>query len=86
MFKFLYQEYTQIDPVLTQAVDILQKAAANTSGLTGIPTGYTRLDDITAGWQASDLVIIAGRPAMGQQIVGDAVLYSGWRSIGDYAR
>ena len=64
--KNMRQEYTQIDPVLTQAVDILQKAAANTSGLTGIPTGFTRLDDITAGWQASDLVIIAGRPAMGK--------------------
>ena len=64
--KNMRQEYTQIDPVLTQAVEILQKAAANTSGLTGIPTGFTRLDDITAGWQASDLVIIAGRPAMGK--------------------
>ena len=64
--KNMRQEYTQIDPVLSQAVEILQKAAANTSGLTGIPTGFTRLDDITAGWQASDLVIIAGRPAMGK--------------------
>ena len=64
--KNMRQDYTQIDPVLTQAVEILQKAAANTSGLTGIPTGFTRLDDITAGWQASDLVIIAGRPAMGK--------------------
>lgn len=60
------QDYTQIDPVIHQAVDILQKAAANTTGLTGIPTGYTRLDDITSGWQNSDLIIIAGRPAMGK--------------------
>ena len=64
--KNMKQDYTQIDPVLKQAVEILQKAAANTSGLTGIPTGYTRLDEMTAGWQASDLVIIAGRPAMGK--------------------
>jgi replicative DNA helicase len=64
--KNMKQDYTQIDPVLAQAVDILQKAAANTTGLTGIPTGYTRLDEMTAGWQASDLVIIAGRPAMGK--------------------
>ena len=64
--KNMKQDYTQIDPVLAQAVEILQKAAANTSGLTGIPTGYTRLDEMTAGWQASDLVIIAGRPAMGK--------------------
>lgn len=55
------QDYTQIDPVVKQAVEILQKAAANKGGLTGIPTGYTKLDDYTAGWQKSDLVIIAGR-------------------------
>ena len=36
------------------------------SGLTGISTGYTDLDDKTSGWQNSDLVIIAGRPAMGK--------------------
>ncbi len=60
------QDYTQIDPVIRQAVDILQKASATAGGLTGIPTGYHKLDDITSGWQPSDLVIIAGRPAMGK--------------------
>ena len=44
----------------------IQKAAANKDGLTGVPTGYHKLDDITSGWQPSDLVIIAGRPAMGK--------------------
>lgn len=60
------QEFTQIDPVIRQATEILQKASANTSRLTGISTGFTKLDDITSGWQNSDLVIIAGRPAMGK--------------------
>lgn len=60
------QDYTQIDPVIKDAVDILQRAAKNSGGLTGIPTGYTGLDDMTSGWQPSDLVIIAGRPAMGK--------------------
>ena len=64
--KNMRQDYTQIDPVLTQAMDILNKAAANSGGLTGIPTGYSDLDDKTSGWQNSDLVIIAGRPAMGK--------------------
>lgn len=64
--KNMRQDYTQIDPVIRQAVDILQKASANSDGLTGIPTGYTKLDDMTSGWQRSDLVIIAGRPAMGK--------------------
>ena len=60
------QDYTQIDPVIRQAQDILMKASANKGELTGIPTGYVKLDDMTSGWQASDLVIIAGRPAMGK--------------------
>lgn len=64
--KNMRQDYTQIDPVLSQAVDIIQKASSNSTGLTGIPSGFTKLDDMTSGWQKSDLVIIAGRPAMGK--------------------
>ena len=64
--KNMKKDYTQIDPVIKNALDVIQKAAANTSGLTGVPSGYHKLDDITSGWQASDLVIIAGRPAMGK--------------------
>lgn len=64
--KNLRQDYTQIDPVVRQAVDIIQKASSNSTGLTGIPSGFTKLDDMTSGWQKSDLVIIAGRPAMGK--------------------
>ena len=60
------KDYTQIDPIIAQATDILQKASANTGDLTGIPSGFTKLDEITSGWQKSDLVIIAGRPAMGK--------------------
>ena len=60
------KDYTQIDPVIKNAFEVIQKASQNKDGLTGVPTGYTKLDDITSGWQASDLVIIAGRPAMGK--------------------
>jgi replicative DNA helicase len=60
------KDYTAIDPVIKQAVKTIQNAAKNTDGLTGVSTGYYKLDDITSGWQASDLVIIAGRPAMGK--------------------
>lgn len=60
------QDFTQIKSVVKEATEILQRAASNTTGLTGVPTGYTGLDEMTSGWQASDLVIIAGRPAMGK--------------------
>ena len=64
--KNMKQDYTQIDPVITAAVEAIQKASANKGGLTGVPSGYTKLDEKTSGWQPSDLVIIAGRPAMGK--------------------
>lgn len=60
------KDYVQIDPVITKAVEILQKASANSGGLTGVPTGFAKLDEKTSGWQNSDLIIIAGRPAMGK--------------------
>lgn len=39
---------------------------ANQEGLSGVPTGFEKIDKITSGWQASDLVIIAARPGMGK--------------------
>ena len=64
--KNLRQDYTQVDPVVKEAINILKKAAENKGELTGIPTGYRKLDEMTAGWQNSDLIILAGRPAMGK--------------------
>lgn len=64
--KNMRQDYTAVGPVVRQAEELLKKAAQNEGGLTGVPTGYMELDKITSGWQASDLVIIAGRPAMGK--------------------
>src|SRR5699024_8229362 len=39
---------------------------ANKEGLSGIPSGFTKLDELTSGWQPSDLIIIAARPGMGK--------------------
>lgn len=64
--KNMRQDYVQIAPVVLQARELIQKAYNNTGGITGVPTGYTEFDKITSGWQASDLIIIAGRPAMGK--------------------
>lgn len=64
--KNMAQDFTQIDPVLEEATRQLQAAASREGGLTGVPSGFTKLDEKTAGWQKSDLIIIAGRPAMGK--------------------
>jgi replicative DNA helicase len=39
---------------------------ANKEGLSGIPSGFTKLDELTSGWQPSDLIIVAARPGMGK--------------------
>ena len=39
---------------------------SNKEGLSGIPTGFNKLDKLTSGWQPSDLIIVAARPGMGK--------------------
>ncbi len=60
------KDYTQINPVIEEAYVLMQKAAARADGLSGLETGFTKLDKMTSGWQNSDLIIIAARPAMGK--------------------
>jgi replicative DNA helicase len=64
--KSVKKDYSVLGPIVNQAVKIVEAAYANKGGLTGISTGFYKLDDMTCGWQKSDLVIIAGRPAMGK--------------------
>lgn len=39
---------------------------SNKEGLSGIPSGFDKLDELTSGWQESDLIIVAARPGMGK--------------------
>lgn len=39
---------------------------ANKEGLSGVPSGFDKLDKLTSGWQPSDLIIVAARPGMGK--------------------
>jgi replicative DNA helicase len=43
-------------------------------GITGVPSGFTSLDNLTGGWQNSDLVIIAARPSMGKTALSLAIM------------
>lgn len=62
----LKREVVQIDPVISEAIGKIQEAANREDGMSGLRTGYTGLDKLTSGWQNSDLIIIAARPAMGK--------------------
>lgn len=52
--------------VVREAIEEIEKAAQNKDGISGIPTGFYGLDKVTAGWQRSDMIVIAARPAMGK--------------------
>ena len=62
----LKKDFTQIDPVINSAMEQIEAAGKRESGLSGLQTGFHDLDKLTSGWQNSDLIIIAARPAMGK--------------------
>jgi replicative DNA helicase len=51
--------------LVKQAVNKIQEIG-NQEGMSGLETGFTKLDALTSGWQPSDLIIIAARPGMGK--------------------
>lgn len=48
------------------AIMEIEKASQNTDGISGVATGFFDLDKLTSGWQRSDMIVIAARPAMGK--------------------
>ncbi|MCL2650244.1 MAG: replicative DNA helicase [Candidatus Azobacteroides sp.] len=60
------KDVTQINPIIKEAIQLMQIAGQRTDGLSGLQSGFKALDKITSGWQNSDLIIIAARPAMGK--------------------
>lgn len=60
------KNYDKMSSLLNQAIQEIEDRKNKEDGLTGVPTGFTKLDRVTSGWQASDLVIIAARPGMGK--------------------
>jgi replicative DNA helicase len=51
---------------LTKTMDRIDTLFHSNTPITGIPTGYADLDNLTSGLQAADLIIVAGRPSMGK--------------------
>ncbi len=57
---------TAVGDIMMETKEKLEILGQNPSALTGVSTGYKDLDDLTSGFQRSDLIIIAGRPSMGK--------------------
>lgn len=52
--------------VIRDAIKEIEIASKNSDGISGVPTGFRDLDKLTSGWQRSDMIVIAARPAMGK--------------------
>ena len=59
-------EYVPIKDVVLNALDKIEMASRTKGNVTGIPTGFIDLDYKTAGFQPSDLILVAARPSMGK--------------------
>ncbi|HPX04937.1 MAG TPA: replicative DNA helicase [Tenuifilaceae bacterium] len=55
-----------INLLVKEALHQIEEAGKREDGLSGVPAGFTELDRMTNGWQRTDLIIIAARPAMGK--------------------
>lgn len=60
------RKYEDMHTLISKAIKEVEVAANQATGVTGVPSGFTELDRVTAGWQRSDLIIIAARPGMGK--------------------
>lgn len=58
--------YYHIKDILFSAFERIEELYNSDGGITGIPTGFPDLDEITSGFQPSDLILIAARPSMGK--------------------
>lgn len=64
--KHLRKNFKSLKEVLVRTVHEIEEAKNKKDDLTGVPSGYTPLDKLTSGWQKTDLIILAARPAVGK--------------------
>lgn len=72
----LKQDLTSIESILMDSFDRIEELHKNKGELRGIRTGYRDLDNMTAGLQRSDLIILAARPAMGKTTLVTNLAYN----------
>lgn len=60
------KETVKINKLISNALHQISEAGKRDDSLSGVPSGFTKVDRITSGWQRSDLIIIAARPSMGK--------------------
>src|SRR6187401_2225408 len=62
----LKNNYESIDSVLVKTIQRIEDLRHRNEDITGVPSGFPSLDRVTYGWQNTDLIILAARPAVGK--------------------
>src|SRR6266404_8567955 len=62
----LRNDYASIDTVLVKTIQRIEDLRTKQDEITGVPTGFSKLDHITYGWQPADLIVLAARPSVGK--------------------
>jgi replicative DNA helicase len=60
------KSFYALNEIIKDTFEAVEKLYENQTHVTGVPTGYKDVDDLTAGLQSSDLIVVAGRPSMGK--------------------
>lgn len=64
--RSIRKEYSALGPLLAETISLIELKGSKGDGIIGVPSGFSGLDALTSGWQKSDLIIVAARPAMGK--------------------
>ncbi|MBK6545345.1 MAG: replicative DNA helicase [Saprospiraceae bacterium] len=64
--NYLRRGYESVGSLVRKAQQRLENMTHQESGMSGIPSGFPELDELTSGWQKSNLIIVAARPGMGK--------------------
>lgn len=62
----LRREHADMHSLVKEALENIENASKHDGSYQGVPSGFSEVDRITAGWQRSDLVVLAARPGMGK--------------------
>src|SRR5207244_362839 len=61
-----HKDFRKIDDLLSEELDKLERLSREGTALTGVPSGFDDMDEITGGFQPGNLIVIAARPSMGK--------------------
>ncbi|NKX55622.1 replicative DNA helicase [Arthrobacter mobilis] len=79
------EDYVPLKDIIEGTVDEIESAGHRGEGMTGVPTGFYELDELTQGLHPGQMIVIAARPAVGKALALDTPLPTpqGWTTMGE---